>query len=371
MADGIRAIRDELGDLADYLRSRDIAPPVPPKKERPIGKASVASSDPLIASRGMAPIPLSPPPLRAQAPDSPGSISSGLSFLSSHHSDDYSLMESESYPPRSPPWDTVGPPSSASSGPSLSSGPQPQRASPAHSMASDVTARPREGPSLTELRDLINSIRNQTDGLWHGQQATNRMLDDLRDRRPAQPDNSELNEKLDRMEDLLNTVLEQSRARMGPTVDDRPSTFTSQSSSMDDIDRLLQQWRGRLPQEPAAPIPRGPGPNINEMVAELLATGPQIPPPGVQQPPPLVPLVHRPSVPRRADSPIEPPRRPRTEPLEGRRQRPTVYGDPFGQDEARLPDGSRRRSQEILLPQRRPSTRLPRPDRIFVSSHEI
>jgi hypothetical protein len=73
--DNIRAMRDDLGDLSDWLRNRDIPPPLPPKKEQSIGARSVAL-------RKMTPISLAPPSLE-QIPGSPSSMSSGLSFLSS------------------------------------------------------------------------------------------------------------------------------------------------------------------------------------------------------------------------------------------------------------------------------------------------
>jgi hypothetical protein len=66
---------------------------------------------------------------------------------------------------------------------------------------------------------------------------------------------------------------------------------------MADIDMQHQQWadlQSARTEVPLQPTPVRPGPNINDMVAEMLATGPQAPHPGIQQPPPMVrPYVER------------------------------------------------------------------------------
>jgi hypothetical protein len=332
LAGDVRAIRDELGDLSDYLHTRDIPPPVPQKdlKNQSIGGASVISSDrPLGPRGGMTPMSLSPPPMAVRAPASPSSIQSGLSWLSSHDSDDYSLMESEPYPV---PWQQPqGSESDSSSSPPSSPREPPSRVPPLSPVpsvsSSEVTVR--DGPSLRALRDILDAIRNQTDGLRNEQVATNRRLDGLAEPVP------ELNGKLNRLEDLLQNVLEQIRPREGlppvePPVSERPESFL-QGSDMSDLDSLRRRWdeltRARQEQQgPAQPTPVRPGPNLNDMVADMLAAGPQIPPPGVLQPPPLALLVHQPFAPHRGDSPFQPtdlPIRPAThEPVDFREGRP-------------------------------------------------
>jgi hypothetical protein len=330
MIDDIRALRDDLGDLSDWLHSRDIPPPLPPKKEQSVGVQPAAP-------RRMTPILLAPPSLE-QIPGSPSSMSSGLSFLSSHHSDDYSLMESESYPlPASPLYDDSSSPSltSYSTVPSISPGAYSspvlprspvQAGSPVPSGVSEATVRPTaDGLSLNDLRNLLDAIKNQADGLQHGQLATNNMLDELH-HRPV-TDHAELQEKLDNIENLLNRVLGQTQP---PPERLRPETYYSLEPDFDDIESLRRRWddltRARHEQPPVAPIPSRPGPDLNDMIADLLAAGPQIPTRDVQQPPALTPLAHRPHIPRRAESPLPtydlPPRPHTIQPVDFRDGRP-------------------------------------------------
>ncbi|KAF8270085.1 hypothetical protein EI94DRAFT_861064 [Lactarius quietus] len=113
--DHLGDIQNELRNLADYIHDKDIPqvvqPPVQPPsmqlKDRSVGGSSVVSfreprgapdypsKPPTVtgkASPQVIAIPLTPPP---RSPRSPSSLSSSISFLSSHHSDDDSLMESE------------------------------------------------------------------------------------------------------------------------------------------------------------------------------------------------------------------------------------------------------------------------------------
>jgi hypothetical protein len=116
LADGLQAIRNDLGTLADFLRQRPepappAAPPVPvkeaPRLDRSVGGSVVASppreprAAPAPAPRPVEPfripIPLTPPPMWSR-PSSPDTLSEVTSFLSSHHSDDMSLLEADVYP---------------------------------------------------------------------------------------------------------------------------------------------------------------------------------------------------------------------------------------------------------------------------------
>jgi hypothetical protein len=166
MIDNIHALRDDLGDLSDWLHSRDIPPPLPPKKEQFVG----------VQPRKTTLISLAPPSSE-RTPGSPGSMPSGLPFLSSHHSDDYNLMESEPYHH----FTTTLALTSYSTVPSMSPGeysspvpPSPPRlpvhaASPIPSKATVRPADVRSDGPLNDLRNMLDAIRNQAGGLQHGQ----------------------------------------------------------------------------------------------------------------------------------------------------------------------------------------------------------
>ncbi|KAH9963938.1 hypothetical protein BJV74DRAFT_890397 [Russula compacta] len=155
LADNMHVIRDELRDLSDFLEAANQNNHLRLCRKK-IGRSSGGS----IGHRDMAiadePILLTPPPVRVP---SPSSIPSSISFMSSHHSDDYSLMESESYPlgPASPPWSS----SSSSSPPGSEhwSTPMlpPRSATP--SSSSDITVRPSD--ELSTLRERWTHKRSR------------------------------------------------------------------------------------------------------------------------------------------------------------------------------------------------------------------
>ncbi|KAG6379782.1 hypothetical protein JVT61DRAFT_10321 [Boletus reticuloceps] len=140
------------------------------------------------------PIPLTPPPVRSPSTRSTSSSMSLISFLSSHHSDDFSLLdvdevEVEMYPP-SPAWPSEL--SSPSSGSTTSSD-------------SSVTARQVPGITLTTIRDMLAQVRKQTTALWEGQAATNHVLDELRQSRPVPQDDTDIFERLHHIQALIET----------------------------------------------------------------------------------------------------------------------------------------------------------------------
>lgn len=325
IADNVRRIRDELFDLSDFLRQRDVPPPVP-HKDRSVGGSSVIS--PVVGPRAMpgvpphlVPIPLTPPPFRVP---SPSSFVSSISFLSSHHSDDYSLMESESYPgtPSSPSWSSPSDESSTTSGPYMSrtsSSPTIPPSSPTPTTSSILTARPSPPDNtLSNLRDLLNQLRDQTGALWDGQVSTNHMLDDLRNRRAD--DNAGLNDRLRNIEGLLQQVLDES-TRQAP----RPpqeSIYTTSSDAMSDLDSIRRRWDDltRSRQQPIhMPIPVRTGPSLDDQLADLLGAPPPAAPSAVQPPPPLIPFTYHPapraSRPRSMSPTLDIPIRPYTAPV--------------------------------------------------------
>ncbi|RDX52641.1 hypothetical protein OH76DRAFT_1554302 [Lentinus brumalis] len=356
MASDIQDIKGTLEDLEALLRERmfpDAPPPVPRKDQSVGGSTIISSRSPRyrgeIASERSTPargregprivraISLSPPPIRV--PLSPDTLSETMSFLSSHHSDDLSLMESESYPmgmdiPASPSWPSSSPISSpeasTSSSPtsappssltpseelsdiglghltvpprrltaSLSPTPPPLSSSPSPSSVSSGTARPMPPISLATLRDNLDGIRQQIASMLDGQDATNRRLDELRDMPRAQPVAApadrwdEFADRLRLIEDNLLRLLD--RARVQPRVDEEAasSVDTETRSLLDRIARAHED-AGREPPTIHAPIPRQAGPSFDEQLMEIMMSGPPPPQGQVQPPPPLIPLVYRP-----------------------------------------------------------------------------
>lgn len=300
-------------------------------------------------------ISLSPPPSR-RIP-SPDSLTETMSFLSSHHSDDLSLMESEPYPmelPPSPSWPSSSPvsspDSSTSSSPtsappssvtpsielsdiglrhldvpgrrraataslSPSPTPPPLSSSPSPSTVSSGTARPVPPVSLAGVRDDLAGIRQQIANLLDAQDATNRGIDELRDRpipmpvpMPAPVDRwDEFSERLRVIEESLLSLLERGRARP-PRPEDEQSSVSGGLQAL--IDNMIQAGREaggeELPPVIHAPVPRQPGVSFDEQLMEIMMSGAAPSAQPVQAPPPLIPLIYRPG-PRarpRSSSPI-------------------------------------------------------------------
>ncbi|KAI6020171.1 hypothetical protein PISMIDRAFT_203785 [Pisolithus microcarpus 441] len=360
ISENVRTIRDELRALSEFLRNRLTStertivcerprPPPAVHQDRSVGGSSVIS-EPRPAPAGprerpgLIPIEVSPPLRRAL---SIVSSDSGMSYLSSHHSDDLSLMVEEEglgeeyVIPGSPSWSSSSSPSSPSSqitpslvsssepspGPTLSltssSSPTPPPASPTPSTESSRTARPvAEGPSLATLRDMLLQLREQMNALWDGQAATNQMLDEIRQTRAVPPDNTEIRERLHTIETLLEMLLDRQRQVERESITDRRreeiregvprAEVESVSESSADLESLRRRWsdlaRGVRIHAPAA---RPAGPSLDEQLLELLSAPPPPGVTGVQPPPPLIPFAYQPSQrpPRsRSTSPVIPSR---------------------------------------------------------------
>ncbi|TCD63586.1 hypothetical protein EIP91_005194 [Steccherinum ochraceum] len=375
----IRDIRDELMDISDHIRAvpepqpqpyppieheeqpeprevyemEDAPPPVPEKEPSSVGTVESVRSQrlrdaptPVVGPR-LRPveephriaIPLTPPPMQARM-SSPESISESMSFLSSHHSDDLSLLESESYPiqPGSPSWSSSSPSSSGSptsvsssvsarqrgvtqsltvsdvsseSSVSRSASPlqMPDRGavSPSLSSVSSGTARPIPAVTLSHLRDLLDGLRDQHHGLLDNQRSTHHMLGELLQRRAH--DDVETRERVRRLEEMVQMLLDiaqrgPERAAPAPAPPPQParsevleSEVSSDSSSyLDRLQRFREEAdRGRHDILPIhMPTPGRPGPSFDEQLAQILATGPAPAHHPIQPPPELVPLVYRP-----------------------------------------------------------------------------
>ncbi|KAF8491309.1 hypothetical protein F5888DRAFT_1865451 [Russula emetica] len=149
-----------------------------------------------------------------------------------------------------------------------------------------------DGEALNRIHEVLDGVKAQTDDLHDGQLWTSNVLDELRQRCP--PDNTELVERLQRLEDLINRLGEAQRHPRAPTPVE--SLFDSGSDISSTIRRLRERWDG-LRQEPQtllAPTPVRPRTSLDDMMAELLRP-PQPPgPPQIQPPPAFIPLTYRP-----------------------------------------------------------------------------
>ncbi|CDO77431.1 hypothetical protein BN946_scf184857.g38 [Trametes cinnabarina] len=332
MADNIQDIKHTLEDLEDLLRQRlvpDIPPPVP-RKDISVGGSSIISSDRMSRSERATPvgprqgprvvraISLSPPPIRLPSPDTLSE--SSVSFLSSHHSDDLSLMESESYPmagPASPSWPSSSPISSPESSPtssptsvpptsatpsqlsdlglrlpqtrSLTPTPPPLSSSPSPSSLSSATARPVPPVSLGELRGALDNIRQQIADMLDGQNAANRRLEDLQNRAfqppPAVPDHlGEFADRLRGIEENLARLLGRSRAGPPPASEEGGSAVGPDISDL--LQEILNAARGTEAPTIHAPEPRRPGRTFDEELMDIMMSGPPPPAQPIQDPPP-------------------------------------------------------------------------------------
>ncbi|KAG1873070.1 hypothetical protein DFJ58DRAFT_409903 [Suillus subalutaceus] len=400
IAENVRAIRDELYDLSEYVRTRLVverSPPVP-TRDTSVGGSSVPSTPRGPRPRpGLTLVEMSPPPMHPSSPSSPSSV---MSFLSSHHSDDdLSLLETEveaqtverSYSiSREPSWPSSSSSSSSpvtpseisssepSPGPSLSatssSSPTPPPSSPTPSTASTTTVRQRDSITIETLRDMLISLREQTTALWEGQMSTNHMLDELRETRSGPLDTTEFNDRFQAIEVLLRQLIDRRVETERPVHIQPPSESISDVGTDVDAEDFQQRWqdwtrllRDRVPL--AAPQPRRARGNLDdELLALLQAPPPQVPI-GVQPPPALIPFAYQPAVrpPRsRSTSPIL---RPSTYPIATEPvlfspeiQHPRIRRPPRGPRVGeRLPDRPATETETVFSGPRRPPTQPPVP----------
>ena len=350
------------------LRVKDVSvggsSPIP---ETPLSGESRVMSPP--SRQYLEPIMLSPP-RSAPSPSVQSSVMTEMSYLSSPHSDDASLMGLELYPPDDESPSITMSPSAESrvlsavgsashqSPPLLSPLPSSPELSPSGSdgTLSDGTFSEREGPSvppmpssspssppesslpttppdsedpsddsvssvgtvrpasqnLDLLRNLIEALRDRTLALLDGQAGTNRMLDDLISRRPPLPDNTAMNERLLRIEAQLDRILRDlgaiPRGMAPPPVEGEPSDISSETSSAIRryLDRLRDPRRFDMPQLEVPRPVRLHPPSLDTEWAEFLNAPAQAADRSIQGPPPLIPLVRRTVGIPRVESPSPP-----------------------------------------------------------------
>ena len=183
---------------------------------------------------------------------------------------------------------------------------------------------------MTAIRDMLAQVREQTTALWEGQTSTNDMLDELRQSRAAPQDNTEVLDRLHRIENLIETLIntrqdttrrdqldrldhrddEEVEETETVRVTDRTQrvtrhraegSVTESEDSQADAESLLSRWRdmfrGRerthLPM--AMPVPHRAGPSLDEQLMELLNVPPAPVPSDIQPPPQLIPFVYQPA----------------------------------------------------------------------------
>lgn len=188
------------------------------------------------------------------------------------------------------------------------------------STLSTPIARPRTRlaePSLDTLMDSLrgqlNDIRDQLRGLWNGQSTANSMLDMLRARpTPLQADNTEIESRLHRIEDLMQDLIDQNRAGPHivseplpppPPVESEPAeSIITSSDSLADLREQLESFApGRPPLR--MPVPSQAMPSILQQLQQSILSG--LPPATASRPPPLQPFVFEPRQSRpRSTSPI-------------------------------------------------------------------
>ncbi|KAF8833074.1 hypothetical protein BDN67DRAFT_1072998 [Paxillus ammoniavirescens] len=229
ISENVRIIRDELIDLSEYVRTRLVATERVVVAEQP-GAPPVAL-----------PIALTPPPMRSPSISSSRSVSS---FLSSHHSDDLSLLGAEeefNMPPPSPGWPSEPSLPSSDVTPSIISS---SESSPEPSLSlTSSSSSPPPPSSPTPSTDSSSTARPMT-GLWDGQVSTNHILDKLRQARDAPRDDVEIHELLRHIENLIETLIQRRQETTGEIGETRDESVTESDATLDILDALHRGWSG-------------------------------------------------------------------------------------------------------------------------------
>ncbi|ESK83171.1 hypothetical protein Moror_14980, partial [Moniliophthora roreri MCA 2997] len=317
MGQTLQDLQNELRDISNFLHR-----PQPQYAEERVGRSTASKSKSSTSVSASIPIyddlSLVPPIARLSRATS---SASSISFLSSHHSDDWTLYGRDgSYRPDSPipssidmelpSEETPSSPSSSPTSESISLTAESSSVAPTPTpprIFRDISETPTPPPSSSPTTSVsvstvraapapnpipwLNEIRDQVRGLWEGQLSTNRILDQLRDR--PMPDNAELLERMARVEDLLRQLGDQARQAPPaapvpppPTIivpPAPPSEHETELSSLD-IDDLVSRF-GRAP--PIAPQAIRPGPSLAEQLDELLRAGERPPRSPIRMPEPV------------------------------------------------------------------------------------
>ena len=272
MASHLERIETLLHNLAASLKEKGDKPPPVPTKDVSVGRSTVTRTPtpipPQVFASGAAASvrSLSPPPERLP---SPSSLLTSISWLSSHHSDDWDLMSTEDprhlSPSPSTPSVTTETSSLALAPPALS----PPVPPPSPSLSID-TVRP--SLNLEELRKTIGDVLNEVTSLRDGQRETQDMIKDICRETVKEPqgETSELRDCKDmikRTEDMLKQIL----ARLTSETPSSTSGYSEedQSGLVELVHRLLQP----APRPPSLPIhapsPVPPPPSMSDIFPDI------------------------------------------------------------------------------------------------------
>lgn len=300
----VRALRDEVQRLAEYLHRtpspvtpvpyrmspRPSAPETPRRRiDRPIGGSSIISS-------------VYPHVLEVEVPGSgltrsTSHASSVESYLSSHYSDEDLLEAEPELSLRSPAvWEeepsTESSPHITSSS-SISSSPLTRSSE----LESEVTTAMPQAPDFLER--ALQDIRDQLRALEDSQNAARDLLEGLQTR--PEDHTGELAERLQRIENLIHTLMDQGHPR-GPEIPQvvPPSRTASISDSTDSL-RRLRSILSDLVSPPDIetqhmPIPTAvrAGPSVAQQLDDILSST-QMPQPTPSHLPHVEPFVYRPT----------------------------------------------------------------------------
>ena len=301
--DNVRALRDELQGLANYLhRTPSPATPVPHRMppqplapetrtelvDRPIGGSSIISS-------------VYPHVIEVEVPPGSGltrstsNASSVESYLSSHYSDEDLLEAEPDYSLRSPAvWEEE--PSTESSRITSTSSISSSPLTRSSELESEATAMP-QAPDFPER--ALQDIRDQLRALEDSQNAARDLLEGLQTR--PEDHTGELAERLQRIENLIQTLMDQGHPR-GPELPQAvpPSRTVSISDSTDSLRRLRSILSDLVSppdietQHMPMPTAARAGPSVAQQLDDILSST-QMPQPTPSQLPHVEPFVYRPT----------------------------------------------------------------------------
>lgn len=266
MAKHLDRIELSLRNLAVSLKEKCDKPPPVPTKDISIGRSTRTPTpvpppepSPTASAPGLSVRSLSPPPERLP---SPSSLLTSISWLSSHHSDDWEVMSSEEVKLLPPEISSTSPATITPISPSVSPSP------------SVDTVRP--SLTLGDLRGMIDVVLSEVANLREAQFRTQDMLKDIR-RETTGENLSETSEQrqckvmIKNTEGMLKTILEKltSEARTSISLSDYTSEGEDQAGLIDLFTRLLRPAPPPTSLPIHAPSPVPPLPPMSDLFPEV------------------------------------------------------------------------------------------------------
>ncbi|KIJ34006.1 hypothetical protein M422DRAFT_52214 [Sphaerobolus stellatus SS14] len=255
-------IEGELMDLAHSIReneeNRREQPPPVPVKDVSVGRSAVTPSLPPSSPATVTYLDLPP-----ERPSSPSSMTSSISWLSSHHSDNYSLMPIEDVDelslirvaPQIPAPPTPSPPPSS---------PSSSISSATDSSISSATATPRAsaassaGTVIGDIRAMIQRLVQEVTDLRAQQNTTNDLISAIHretaEREPPAP--------------VTTTIIREVPVQTVPTGPEETAEQRSCREMIQRIERDLAEMLRRLASEPAPSEP-SPSETTTGSISEL------------------------------------------------------------------------------------------------------